>query len=107
MESSGGGESELRDSGDSGVGSPSPNGAVRAWGRKAAWRKEARMLAGTRAAARRLATEYGGEVLLLYRPRSHPNLLSLEPCQVSRGEMNDLSCVADWDRFNSDSDPDL
>ncbi len=85
------GETEPRDSGDSGVGSPSPSGAVRAWGRKAAWRKEARMLAGARAAAQRLAAEHGGEVLLLYRPRSHPNLPSLEPCQVSPLKINSFT----------------
>ena len=97
------GETEPRDSGDSGVGSPSPSGAVRAWGRKAAWRKEARMLAGARAAAQRLAAEHGGEVLLLYRPRSHPNLPSLEPCQVSTRpseHAKDISFDNDYNYLN-------
>ena len=65
------------------MGSPSPS-IVRAWGRKATWRQEARLLASTKAAAQRLATAHGGELLLVYRPRAHPNLPSLEPDQVCR-----------------------
>ena len=77
-------EVEGRDSGDSGVGSPSPSNE-RAWGRRADWRQEARLLANTRALASQLAAGHGGEVLLVYRPRAHPNLPTLEPNQVGRG----------------------
>lgn len=65
------------DSGDSGVGSPSPHRSSRAWGRRYNRHAELAQLRDIQAALHDLSALYGGQVFFSYRPRRHPNVPGL------------------------------
>jgi len=92
---------DVRDSVDSGVGSPSPRSSwSRGWGRRYDRRIELRKIELIKDALQELNDMHGGEVKFLYKPRNHPNMKTLDLSKtvvtLSTKQIEDHQPHQDW-----------